>query len=536
MSEERLDNIGGEAPQESATGTVPRPHAADQGSRKADDGAQKLLDALGLIDDGLVEEALPAGGQQAPEVTAVAGGKKRNWVAIAAGGIGAIVVIWVIVQLIAGLATFSFNTVTSSDDAKYTGTSGKAGTGGLGATSTSPTGTGGSGIGWKPSDMLNGTSTGGGATSGKDSSTTTSTDTESSTWTGEALAPSADAGHGQGHPTDMSRIGKDSILTAGVWNDNENWPFFSNLVDAGRLSFPIYGLDPVRRVKVTLKSGDGPARDKAVELRDGDAVLWKARTDKDGVAYLFYAAGEHPSAIKADGNWHDVSISDNSGQGATKARSDEFEFQAGDAGSVKGVQAMFILDTTGSMADELSYLQEDFGSIAQDVGGDGISYSANFYRDAGDAYVVKTHGFTSNADDVKAQFAAERADGGGDTPEAVAEALEQCIRQNGAWADGYAHIAFLILDAPPHDGTDATIRESVKAAAEKGIKLVPVIASNPERGTELFGRACAAMTGADYVFLTDDSGVGDSHLDPIIGDYAPEKLHDVIVRLIQAER
>ena len=40
------------------------------------------------------------------------------------------------------------------------------------------------------------------------------------------------------------------------------------------------------------------------------------------------------------------------------------------------------------------------------------------------------------------------------------------------------------------------------------------------------------MTGADYVFLTDDSGVGKSHLEPIIGDYEVELLHDIIVRLI----
>jgi len=42
----------------------------------------------------------------------------------------------------------------------------------------------------------------------------------------------------------------------------------------------------------------------------------------------------------------------------------------------------------------------------------------------------------------------------------------------------------------------------------------------------------AICTGAPYVFLTDDSGIGGSHLEPIIGDYEVEKLHDVIVRII----
>ena len=62
---------------------------------------------------------------------------------------------------------------------------------------------------------------------------------------------------------------------------------------------------------------------------------------------------------------------------------------------------------------------------------------------------------------------------------------------------------------------------------------MPVVASNAERETELFGRALAIMTNSNYVFLTDDSGIGDSHLEPIIGDYKVELLHDIIVRNIR---
>ncbi|MCR4708431.1 MAG: hypothetical protein K5746_10855, partial [Clostridiales bacterium] len=55
-----------------------------------------------------------------------------------------------------------------------------------------------------------------------------------------------------------------------------------------------------------------------------------------------------------------------------------------------------------------------------------------------------------------------------------------------------------------------------------------------DRETELFGRALAILTGGTYVFLPDDSGVGNSHLEPIVGAYTVEKLHDVIVRIIGA--
>ena len=38
------------------------------------------------------------------------------------------------------------------------------------------------------------------------------------------------------------------VLTAAEWNDNENWPFFTNLVNAGTISFPSFGIDPRNRI------------------------------------------------------------------------------------------------------------------------------------------------------------------------------------------------------------------------------------------------------------------------------------------------
>lgn len=36
-----------------------------------------------------------------------------------------------------------------------------------------------------------------------------------------------------------------------------------------------------------------------------------------------------------------------------------------------------------------------------------------------------------------------------------------------------------------------------------------------------------------YVFLTDDSGIGNDHLEPTPSDYKVEKLNNLIVRLIE---
>ena len=134
---------------------------------------------------------------------------------------------------------------------------------------------------------------------------------------------------------------------------------------------------------------------------------------------------------------------------------------------------------------------------------------------------------------MQAKINAEYADGGGDMPEAVAEILTETITDNSEWQENTSKLAFLIFDAPPHEGKEQELLMAIKTAADKGIKIIPVVASNADRNTELFGRAAAIMTNGTYVFLTDDSGIGNSHLEPIIGDYEVELLHDIIVRIIE---
>ena len=73
---------------------------------------------------------------------------------------------------------------------------------------------------------------------------------------------------------------------------------------------------------------------------------------------------------------------------------------------------------------------------------------------------------------------------------------------------------------------------TIKEASAKGIHIIPIVSSNSERDTELFGRALAIATNGKYVFLTDDSGIGDSHLEPIIGYYEVQSLYDIIIDIV----
>ena len=331
------------------------------------------------------------------------------------------------------------------------------------------------------------------------------------------------------------------ILTAAEWRDNDNWPFFTNLVNSGIISFPSYGVDPRNRIRVTVTGSDGePVEGETVVLTDADGkALWTARSDKDGAAYLFWKDGETPATAVVGEIKTDVRVAGKpgeQGEDLSKTAEDVAVTVDGSSREMTALQVMFILDTTGSMGDELAYLQMDFSSIAGDVGADGVYYSVNFYRDEGDEYVTKCSTFTSDVDAIKGALMDETCDGGGDTPEAVAQVLTDTITDNENWRDDCRKIAFLIFDAPPHDGVDEAIDAAVRSAAARGIKLIPVVASGTERDTELFGRALAITTGGTYVFITDDSGVGDSHLDPIVGDHEVVLLHDLIVKIINENK
>ena len=331
-------------------------------------------------------------------------------------------------------------------------------------------------------------------------------------------------------------------LTAGDWNDNDNWGFFSNLVNSGTISFPSFGIYPNNRTAVTVKDKDGSAVVNArVVLLDGDGnALWSAVTNKEGTAYLFNQMKTPAVSVEVESGGkkqsYKLNDSKDNEQSAKNTDSSDLEVTFDGKGELyKNTDIMFIVDSTGSMGDEMLFLQSEFTEITKAVGTENTRYSVNFYRDEGDEYVTKCSDFTTDIKALQKTLNNEEAEGGGDYPEAVAEILKETVF-DGGWKDDSVKLAFLIFDAPPHSGTEDTIVKAVEEAAKKGIRIIPIVASDSDRDTELFGRALSITTGGDYVFLTDDSGIGNSHTEPIIGNYEVRKLYDIIIDIIKDYR
>ena len=328
-------------------------------------------------------------------------------------------------------------------------------------------------------------------------------------------------------------------LTAGVWNDNENWGFFSNLVNTDLISFPSYGIDPRFRTVVNVKDKDGqPIANALVTLNDNSSnIIWRSVTDKSGSAYLFSPEGTAAVSAEIEYNGKKQTCEIQNAKTDTQANnksSDSVNDVTLDAKSdpFKNTDIMFIVDATGSMSDEMVFLQSEFTAITNELGTENTRYAVNFYRDEGDDYVTKCNDFTSDIEELQNALNAEEANGGGDTPEAVADILKESIN-NANWGEKSVKLAFLIFDAPPHTGTEEVISAAIKDASSKGIHIIPVVSSNSDRDTELFGRALAIATNGNYVFLTDDSGIGDSHLEPIIGYYEVQSLYDIIIDIVK---
>ncbi|HVJ31098.1 MAG TPA: VWA domain-containing protein [Gammaproteobacteria bacterium] len=142
----------------------------------------------------------------------------------------------------------------------------------------------------------------------------------------------------------------------------------------------------------------------------------------------------------------------------------------------KRVEVVFVLDTTGSMGGLIHAAKEKIWSIASTLAqaqqAPEISMGIVAYRDRGDAYVTQVVDLNRDLDSMYTKLMDFAADGGGDGPEAVNEALEAAV-QRMSWSQDQStyKVVFLVGDAPPHMDyqDDVKYPQIVAAAAAKGI-------------------------------------------------------------------
>ena len=313
--------------------------------------------------------------------------------------------------------------------------------------------------------------------------------------TGMAPEASPEGGDSAEEPEGEGGNSQAGKVTAGEWNDLDNWAFWNGLMDGQNENkfyeylnyWSLYAYD--RFAVTVLDEAQQPVCGAKVclHVNGSETPEWTAITDNKGSAELWY--GIHSSidfevekifTASVNGKSYETPLVRTSTRGEEAA----MNFLTAPQTSVtRSADIAFIVDATGSMSDEINFLKADLLDIIQKASaqqaGLSLRTAALFYRDTGDAYVTRSENFSKDPKKTLDFIRKQEARGGGDYPEAVHTALEKAL-QDLSWEEGnYARLAFLLLDAPPHHNQEVmeSIRKSIETYAANGIKLIPIAAS-----------------------------------------------------------
>ncbi len=321
-------------------------------------------------------------------------------------------------------------------------------------------------------------------------------------------------------------------LTAGDVDDHLNWDHYQDYLDRLGKDQAMPSLGMQDRITVRVENTTGVPL-PLVQVGVGNPIPDRLfTTGADGVLRLL---------PQIDGLTGEVLVT--ASQGAAIAS--EYVTVGGDQSITlvldaapmppSALDVLFVIDTTGSMSDELDYITDELEGIVERIHGfqTDLQLGLIVYRDHGDDYVVRDLGFTKDVQEMRGWLADQRAAGGGDYPEAMDEALQ--AGADAQWRSEAVKLLFLVADAPPHGDKYDAFLDAAKQARSAGIHIHGVAGSGVADEAEYLMRAAAVMTQGRYAFLTDDSGIGNPHAEPSIPCYVVTHLDDLLVRIVQSD-
>lgn len=332
--------------------------------------------------------------------------------------------------------------------------------------------------------------------------------TRSKTGVSATMAESKDrlGGMGGGAGPARARIARsEASVRAGEWDDNANFREFRRyLASESHLPFRPLDLSSRRFLVVRDVNGKGVVNCPVV-VRDASQHEVRLTTTASGRALLF------PRAEGLVGDVLDVTASCSGGMAHARVNTFaedavvDLKLDSARTEPTATMDLVFVLDTTGSMSEEIDAVKDTISKVAREVGGKQTAMRVALveYRDKGDAFVTRIHDFETNLDAFSHRIQSLQAGGGGDTPEHANEGLRVAI-DHLAWNPAAsARLAFLIGDAPPHldYADDPGYERSLHRAASRGIQLYTVAASGMNDLGQVVWRQAAQYTGATNMFV-----------------------------------
>lgn len=360
-----------------------------------------------------------------------------------------------------------------------------------------------------------------------------------------------------GAPSPRFSSGGESGLQAGYADDNSQFGRFVEFLETYSEGVPHYPMNISQRLSFTIRDARGePLSGAYISIRTGGEqekgeAVETGRAFADGT-YRFY-----PSIYPAlDGvETFTASISDERGKPLQ-----EFTFSRSGRRSMEIVtettksvlepvplDILFVLDTTGSMGEEIDRLKATIELIHLNLGAatprPDLRFGLVLYKDRGDSYITQTVPLTGSLESFRNDLAPVSADGGGDGPEDLQEALRVAMEEI-AWRDRGVRLSFVITDAEAHlDYADQTYTyiDGAKRAKEEGIKLYGVGTGGLPLAGEILLRQIAHYTEGKYIFLTygeggESTGGSPGSVSHHTGaNFATDKLESIIIRFAREE-
>lgn len=338
----------------------------------------------------------------------------------------------------------------------------------------------------------------------------------------------------------------ESGLKAGYSDDNEQFNYFVKFLEQYTGEVESYPLKIAERIILTVNdSGGKPVVNADVTVQIDGRTVASGRTFASGIFHLFPL--EYPEAasykvlVAYGGERKSVSIE------RRGPRSIEVKLN----GKRKTISAIpldiaFILDTTGSMGEEIERLRSTIEIINANVSAVTpkplVRFALVLYRDVDDAYLTSVVPFTADLDSFQKELNVIAADGGGDSPEDLQAALSDALKKLKWNTDGI-RLAFTITDAEPHldYGQTFTYAEAARDAKTKGIKLFTVGTGGLPLQGEYIMRQISQYTSARYIFLTyGEKGESDGGAEASVShhtgsNFQTDKLETIIIRFTREE-
>lgn len=332
------------------------------------------------------------------------------------------------------------------------------------------------------------------------------------------------------------------LLTAASVGDHDRFGNYLSYLQRHSHERHATGINLDRRIRVRVLDAKGnPINDAGVAVALPNQTIVHGRTHADG-RWAFFPSFSAPGATGS------ASLSISVGRQVAQAtvtiprRGDgqqvTVQLPAAQAIAPRVIDLGFVIDVTGSMGDELRYVNREIADIVRRVKGTvantTVRVGAVFYRDRTDAQRLQMIRFTTDVVGFGRAMQRVHASGGGDYPEDMNAGLELGLR-GLRWSTGNAvRVMVLLADAPPKHYADATFRynHAMIDAAKRGIRILPVAASGANRTVEYLFRAMGAFTSTPYTYLTDDSGVGGKHMEADTDRVGVERFNDLLTRLV----